>query len=232
MAKAKKICNYNSTLAVHLRELIKERNTTITNVAGVAKVTRQAVSAYQDGSSQPTADTLKKIAKHFNVSADWLLGLSKVKTTDPKLKEICEYTGLSEEVVNVLHYWKNDKQERVNHLNKLFSLQETKYFLLELFRYCDKCEEYADKVYKKTREYDYKYLHFCSDDKLNSDDNFKQYCDELRIDDKSIDSEELGYLSFKNYQEFMKVIESFQNECLQESKELFTKKLKDGANNG
>lgn len=232
MARARKVCDYYSTLAVRLRTLISEKDTNITKVAKAAGVTRQAVSAYQDGSSQPTADTLTKISKHFNISVDWLLGLSEAKTNNPKVKEICEYTGLSEEVVNALHYWKNDKQERVNHLNKLFSLQETKYFLLELFGYCDKCEEYADKVYKKTKEYDYKYLHFCSDDKLNSDDNFKQYCDELHIDDKSIDSEELGYLSFKNYQEFMKVIESFQDECLQESKKLFTKKLKDGANNG
>ena len=103
MARAKKVCDYNSTLAVRLRELINEKKTTITNVAEVADVTRQAVSAYQDGSSQPTADTLKKIAKHFNVSVDWLLGLSETKSTDPKVKEICEYTGLSEEAIEKLH---------------------------------------------------------------------------------------------------------------------------------
>ncbi len=193
---------------------------------------REVISYYENGSRDIKTDTLVKLSEILGVTTDYLLGLSQAETRDIKVASICEYTGLSEEVVNILHNWKNDKQERVNHLNKLFSLQETKYLLLKLFEYCDKCEEYADKVYKKTKEYDYKYLHFCSDDKLNSDDNFKQYCDELHIDDKSIDSEELGYLSFKNYQEFVKVIESFQDECLQESKELFAKKLKDGANNG
>lgn len=233
MARAKKVCDYNSILAVHLRELITERKTTITKIADVADVTRQAVSAYQDGSSQPTADTLTKISKHFNISVDWLLGLSEAKTTDPKIKEICEYTGLSEKVVNALHYWKNDKQERVNHLNKLFSLQETKYFLLELFGYCDKCEEYADKVYRKTEESDYKDLHYYCDDNLSVDDNFKAYHFGLDTDyNESKDNKELRYRIFEDSQKFIEIMESFQDECLQESKELFTKKLKDGTNNG
>ena len=117
MARAKKVCDYYSTLAVRLRTLISEKGTNITKVAKVAEVTRQAVSAYQDGSSQPTADTLTKIAKHFNISVDWLLGLSKVKTTDPKIKEICEYTGLSDEAVEFLHNHRDDNE--INVLNNL-----------------------------------------------------------------------------------------------------------------
>lgn len=37
------------------------------------------------------------------MKVDWLLGLSESKTTDPKIKEICEYTGLSETAINNLH---------------------------------------------------------------------------------------------------------------------------------
>ena len=119
MARARKVCDYYSTLAVRLRTLISEEDTNITKVAKVAGVTRQAVSAYQDGSSQPTADTLTKISKHFNISVDWLLGLSEAKTTDPKVKEICEYTGLSEETIEKLHEYTEFNKNYPQYTNAL-----------------------------------------------------------------------------------------------------------------
>lgn len=102
-----------------------------------------------------------------------------------------------------------------------------------LFKYCDKSEKYADKVYKKTEEADYKDLHFYCDDNSSVDDNFKAYHFGLDMDyNESKDNKELRYLIFENSQKFIKTMERFQDECLKESKELFTKKLKDGANNG
>lgn len=38
-------------------------------------------------------------SKFFECSVDYLLGLTELKTTNPKMKEICEYTGLSEKAV-------------------------------------------------------------------------------------------------------------------------------------
>ena len=203
------------------------------------KADRSKIAKWETGRLHIQDDELIALAKCFNVTIDYLLGLSEAKTTDPEVKEICEYTGLREEIVNALHHWKNDKQERVNHLNKLFSLQETKYLLLKLFEYCDKCEEYADKVYKKTEEADYKDLHFYCDDNSSVDDNFKAYHFGLDTDyNESKDNKELRYLIFENSQKFIGIMESFQDEYLQESKELFAKKLKDfikelkeGANN-
>ena len=45
----------------------------------------------------PGADTVFKIARYFNVSADWLLGMPNAsKTTDKATKELCAALGLSE----------------------------------------------------------------------------------------------------------------------------------------
>ena len=59
-----------------------------------------------------TTEYLVKYARYFHVSADYLLGLSDVATTDKDIQFICDYTGLYETVVDHLHYRKhNDKLE-------------------------------------------------------------------------------------------------------------------------
>lgn len=120
MAKAKKNSDYNSIFATRLRDLISEHETTITEVANNINVTRQAVSAYQDGSSQPTADTLLKIANYFNVSTDYLLGKSDVQTSDTTIKDICEYTGLSEKALHKIKSW-NETDDFQQFFSKILS---------------------------------------------------------------------------------------------------------------
>lgn len=61
---------------------------------------RETISYYENGSRDIKTDMLIQLAKNLNVSADWLLGLSEAKTTNPKIKEVCEYTGLSENALN------------------------------------------------------------------------------------------------------------------------------------
>lgn len=48
------------------------------------------------------ADTVALLADHYGVSADWLLGLSGVKSPDTDMQAVCSFTGLSEDVINVL----------------------------------------------------------------------------------------------------------------------------------
>jgi|GEM_PF-6959940 len=50
----------------------------------------------------PRADVLIMLAKFFNVSADYLLGLSTTKSSNIKIVDICKMTGLSEEAISVL----------------------------------------------------------------------------------------------------------------------------------
>lgn len=50
----------------------------------------------------PSADTIYLLANYFNVSTDWLLGLTDTKSTDKATKELCDTLGLSEEAIEVL----------------------------------------------------------------------------------------------------------------------------------
>lgn len=61
------------------------------------------ITKHYNGQRTVTIDYLVKYANYFGVSTDYLLGLADPATRDPKIKAICEYTGLSETAINALH---------------------------------------------------------------------------------------------------------------------------------
>lgn len=65
------------TFSKRLEKIMIERNLYPAQVAKLTGVRRGVIYEYIKGSYQPTAYTIKLIAKGLNVSADWLLGLSE-----------------------------------------------------------------------------------------------------------------------------------------------------------
>ena len=102
---------YNKTFPRILRELIEKNNTTIQAVANQIGITRQAVSQYCNGETQPNGETLLKIADYFGVSCDYLLrGVSAENI------EMHEQLGLSDDAIEVLKAVKNiDKISKFEH---------------------------------------------------------------------------------------------------------------------
>ena len=66
-------------------------------------VTRQTISNWQLGESVPDIVKLTEIAKYFNVSTDYLLGISDTKSLDVTARAAVEYTGLTESAVGKLN---------------------------------------------------------------------------------------------------------------------------------
>ena len=64
-----------------------------------------SVGGYESGKKFPNGKTLFKISKKCNISADYLIGLSDVKSPDIEIKAICDYIGLSEMSVNKIHFY-------------------------------------------------------------------------------------------------------------------------------
>lgn len=101
---------YNNPFPKRLRELMTNSGTTQDALAEKIKKTRQTVSQYTNGVSEPGYDTLIKIADFFDVSIDYLLGRTLTKTADTTKQAVMEYTGLSEVNVNSLHHMVENAQ--------------------------------------------------------------------------------------------------------------------------
>ena len=68
-----------SVFRTRLRELIKERGITITALAKELKISHQSVSQYINGSAYPNIERLFMIARFFDVSINYLVGLTEKK---------------------------------------------------------------------------------------------------------------------------------------------------------
>ena len=71
-------------------------NKTQDDFAKFLGISRPTVGFYENGTRLPDALVLKQISEKCNVSADWLLGLSDVDSSNSDIQTVCKFTGLSE----------------------------------------------------------------------------------------------------------------------------------------
>lgn len=105
--------DYNAVFPTRLRKVMDEKNITQQKLADATRKTRQTISYYADGSSNPHWSTLAKIAEVCGVSTDWLLGRSESMTTDMTLAEISEYTKLHPDAIAALHKAASDDENNI-----------------------------------------------------------------------------------------------------------------------
>ena len=63
-------------LAVRLRELRKTKGLTQKNIAEIFNLDTSSICKYESGQATPQADIVKKFAEFFQVTTDYLYGLS------------------------------------------------------------------------------------------------------------------------------------------------------------
>ena len=95
------------TFAKRFQQLLKERKEasglTLRELAKDLDVSLGILSDWQNGKKIPRMDSVIHLAQYFNVTTDYLLGLTDVRTTDSSARVAVEYTGLMEEAINYLH---------------------------------------------------------------------------------------------------------------------------------
>lgn len=94
------------TFGERLEDLIKLNKTTATALAKDTGLSQSAISDYLNKDRAPDCATIYALARHFHVSADYLLGLEPIPATDLTTRDIHRKTGLSEE--NISRLFKGD----------------------------------------------------------------------------------------------------------------------------
>lgn len=87
----------NGKIGVIIGQLREANSETQQALADSLGVKRETVNQWENGTRQIKASAIIGIAEHFNVSSDYLLGLTDEPTTNPDMRAMCEYTGLSED---------------------------------------------------------------------------------------------------------------------------------------
>ena len=90
------------TFGERLEDLIKLNKTTATALAKDTGLSQSAISDYLNKNRAPDCATIYALARHFHVSADYLLGLEPIPATDLTTRDIHRKTGLSEENISRL----------------------------------------------------------------------------------------------------------------------------------
>lgn len=143
------MCDKNIT-TVRLKQLIENSGKTRKEIAEQLKCDTSTITKHYNGDRDITTDFLIKYANLFDVSADYLLGLSDTATTDKDIQFICKYTGLSEKAIEVLHFYKD--YEIICPTINLLLETEISSVLQELGYMCSDMPK--DKLKEKCKEYD------------------------------------------------------------------------------
>lgn len=93
---------YDLPFPTRLRQLIEDSGQTQDAIAKQIEVNRQSIGQWKDGITAPDVYTLAKIANHFKVSADFLLGFTEAKSNDTDIKLVHEKIGLSDKAIENL----------------------------------------------------------------------------------------------------------------------------------
>lgn len=186
----------NSVVNERIKELRTEKNLTQKTFAEMLFCNRQKIADWERGKSCPSTEDLINISKIFNISTDYLLGLTETRTTDMEIKDICELTGLSERAVRILNCKSSYYDESIKIIN--FLIEES-----------DACGDIENGVFTKRNLIDSMYNYFFYDyGSCNNSDN-----------DLFVTS--LGHIftSFEQYEEKRKdVLKDWENTDLLEMK--------------
>lgn len=166
----------------NLREAIDNSGMTREQIADKVQCDTSSITKYYNGDRYPKTDVIIKLAKLFNVSTDYLLGVTDVATTDKDLKFVCDYTGLDEKIIN---FFANNKDLNNNNFEvvEFIKFIISKIILNDDYVFSLNLEDIRDKtswlfsIYGK----DYTLLESNADDFNLSYDYYRETAEDLKL---------------------------------------------------
>lgn len=153
--------------ANRLNEELEEKNIDQEDFANMIGISTGALSKYRNGKGFPQANALYKMAKNFNCSTDYLLGLSNLKSPKEDIKTVHKLTGLSDKAIEIMkeQIELDNEAREINSANSIYAdgiktinyliENEQKYFLFkQLYNFLWFDKEHKDLVDKKVEAID------------------------------------------------------------------------------
>ena len=152
--------NKEALFPSQLRELREKKGISQATLARDLGVSKSTIGLYETGDTLPDAKTLHDLAVYFGVSADYLIGLSNVQSSNPSFRKICEITGLSEKACNNLmdikhqiendecHSLHRDANNVINFLLESEDLYDAIKLLSSMIQYMKDCKAADDKRFE------------------------------------------------------------------------------------
>lgn len=82
---------------IRIKELRTEMHKSLRDVANDLNISYSSLSKYERGDQQPSYETLIRIANYFNVTTDYLMGITNSKSLENR--NICDQLNLSDEAI-------------------------------------------------------------------------------------------------------------------------------------
>lgn len=103
-----------------IAELRKENGLNQVGLGLKLNISQKMISAYENGTHQPSIDTLVQLAELFNVSVDYIVGISNIKTPAEKFSK----DGLTPNEIELLDVFKKlDNNTQQKAIGMLLALQ-------------------------------------------------------------------------------------------------------------
>ncbi len=206
-----------------LNFLKDEKNITQAQIADAIDITPQALSYYFNG-REPNYDILLKLSDYFEISVDFLLGKTDIRSSNVDILNMVQLLGLDEETLNSLMDMKmSNLDKNIFYLNRtLQQFDFTHVFLDTLREYCIKnmieinAENFFLKKYAKQNNLPIaeKELEEKGTFSLDIKDKHKF---SLYLSNKKIERDifyDLKYLKYKIKESIEKIIEDVLDDCI------------------
>lgn len=145
---------YAGITTERIREIIDKSGLTREAIASGIGMDASTVTKYYNGDRNLTVDAVVRFSKFFNVSADYILGLSRFEIIDETFKLISECTGLNVKSVkelnnNMAHKDLLNDNNYFNYLNEIIVS-----LIYDVYEYVDAYNKLLSKVIAESNEYE------------------------------------------------------------------------------
>jgi len=92
----------SNTIGNRIKLLREAINETQADLSKVLNVKRETVNQWENNTRDIKTQYTVSLAEHFKTTCDYLLGLTDVKTPNMDTRAICEKTGLTENIIEII----------------------------------------------------------------------------------------------------------------------------------